>query len=218
MEENKKTKRIIKKEVLFLKTVISFFIISSFLFYMDFIPERHVDAVNTNIKILKTVSENTANKDRTSTISTTQVSPEFPVKITIDSIGLNTKIITPKNKNIDSLDRALLSGAVYYPESAMLGEKGNMLLFGHSSYLPVVRNKAFKAFNDLNKLKNGDLINVYSEKNIYTYEVVNVKHSAAKDVSVNFDSDEQMLTLSTCDNFGNKEDRWIVTGKLKNIN
>jgi LPXTG-site transpeptidase (sortase) family protein len=149
-------------------------------------------------------------------INDIQKNPELnvPVRIKIDRIGLDSTILTPASADIDVLDRALLSGAVHYPGSGLLGENANMLLFGHSSYLPVVHNKAFKAFNELGTLKKGDIVIVFSESHKFTYVVDNVLLSDAEDVLVRFDSPKPMLTLATCNTFGAKEERWIVTATL----
>ena len=74
---------------------------------------------------------------------------EAPVRIVATSIGLDAKIENPDSRDLDVLDRALTRGAVRYPGSALLGEPGNMLLFGHSSYLSVVGNSAYRTFNDI---------------------------------------------------------------------
>ena len=99
-----------------------------------------------------------------------------------------------------------------YPTSARLGETGNVVIFGHSSYLPVVGNQAYKAFNGIQKLVAGDTITVYSSGTAYTYQVRDVaKESAASDAGIDLAVTGRVLTLATCDSFGAKSDRFIVT-------
>ena len=81
---------------------------------------------------------------------------EAPMRIEIPSINLSATISNPSTVDIVTLDRALLSGVVRYPTSAKLGELGNVVLFGHSSYLPIVGNQAYKTFNGIQKLVAGD--------------------------------------------------------------
>lgn len=144
--------------------------------------------------------------------TTTQISVEDPVKITIEKIKLSATIANPSTTNATVLDDFLLSGAVRYPTSAKLGEAGNVVLFGHSSYLPIVGNQAYKTFNGIQKLVAGDRIVVYSADTAYTYAVRNVaKESAASDAGIELATSGRVLTLATCNSFGAKSDRFIVT-------
>jgi len=137
--------------------------------------------------------------------------PEAPVKIAIEKIGLDVSVSNPTTTDIEVLDRELLSGAVRYPTSAKLGETGNVVLFGHSSYLPIVKNKAYKAFNDIQKLSRGDTVTVYSGATAYTYAVRAVeKESAVSNAGIPLDVSGRVLTLATCDSFGAKTDRFVV--------
>ncbi len=138
-----------------------------------------------------------------------------PVRITIPDIKLNVSIANPDSADVEVLDEALLKGAVRYPTSGLLGEQGTVLLFGHSSYLPIVRNQAYKAFDDIQNLKPGQTISVYSATREYRYTVTGVREAnvEAGDI-VELPQDGQYLTLVTCDSFKGKADRFIVTAKL----
>jgi sortase A len=198
----------ISEQTMFVLYVLgSFLLLSTILVSIDFVPELRTS--NTELAI-------TSSPEVVLSSSTTEPAVTeslVPTSIAIERIGLDTPIVTPKSTDIDVLDRALLSGAVHYPDSGLLGQNANMLLFGHSSYLPVIHNKAFKAFNELDKLKKGDLITVYSDTHMYQYETETVTLSKAGNVQVQFEAESPMLTLSTCNNFGSKQDRWIVTAK-----
>lgn len=145
------------------------------------------------------------------TASVVVLPPEEPVNIEIPVIELKTLISNPTTTNIGVLDTWLLKGAVRYPTSAKLGEDGNVVLFGHSSYLPVVHNPAYKAFNAIQKLKPGDVIIVSSSREAYTYQVRTVTKESIKDAAIPLSVDGRVLTLSTCDSFGTKADRFVVT-------
>ncbi len=136
--------------------------------------------------------------------------PELPLKIEIPAISLSATIENPTTRDIGVLDQALLSGAVRYPTSAKLGESGNVVLFGHSSYLPIVRNQAYKTFNGIQKLSKGDEISVSSLGRAYTYRVRSVAKESANDAGIPLAVTGRVLTLSTCDSFGAKTDRFVV--------
>lgn len=152
---------------------------------------------------------------QTSTAS--PVAPENPVRVTASSIGLDEKIESPNSTDIEVLDDALLRGAVHYPGSALLNADGTVLLFGHSSYLPIIRNQAYKAFNGIQKLKTGETISVYSLGAEYRYSVVGVRLADASEDNIELPSDGRHLTLVTCDSFGKKTDRFVVTANLVGV-
>ncbi len=138
--------------------------------------------------------------------------PEEPVKIAIPAINLVATIANPETADSAALDALLLKGAVRYPTSAKLGqENGNVVLFGHSSYLPIVHNLAYKTFDDIQKLKSGDSISVYSYGTVYTYQVRGVAKESAKDGVIALSVSGKVLTLATCNSFATKSDRFVVT-------
>ncbi|MHB8860324.1 MAG: sortase [Minisyncoccota bacterium] len=143
--------------------------------------------------------------------STPSMSTEEPVAISIPTIDLAATIANPTTTDATVLDQALLKGAVRYPTSAQLGEMGNVVLFGHSSYLPIVGNQAYKTFDGIQKLVAGDTITVYSVDAVYTYRVRSVtKESAASDAGIDLAVAGKELTLVTCNSFATKSDRFIV--------
>ena len=135
---------------------------------------------------------------------------DLPVKIVIPSINLEATIANPTTADADVLDADLLKGAVRYPTSAKLGEDGNMVLFGHSSYLPVVHNLAYKTFDGIQNLTAGKVVTVYSADTAYTYRVRTVTKESATTAGIPLQVSGRVLTLSTCDSFGEKTDRFVV--------
>lgn len=134
---------------------------------------------------------------------------EYPVRMVISSIGLDTVIRNPSSTNAEVLDIELTRGVVRYPGSGFPGS-GNMFVFGHSTGFSVVQNQAFKVFNRLKDLQPGDEINVYSGSREYVYKVSSVRKVDKNDTWVKFDGGRDILTLSTCDSFGKKSDRYVV--------
>lgn len=155
----------------------------------------------------KIVSTNPVTMESTSTQA---VVSELPMKIEIPVISLAATVANPTTTVIAALDEELKSGAVRYPTSAKLGETGNVVLFGHSSYLPVVLNQAYKTFNGIQKLVAGDVITVYSSDTAYTYRVRSVSKESTNDAGIPLTVAGRVLTLSTCDSFGAKTDRFVV--------
>lgn len=187
-----------------------FFLFALILFTIDFVPEA---------------PKTSALESTTSQALTTRTQPivqnfpiENPVRIVAPSVGIDTPIENPSSTNVEVLDSALLKGAARYPASALLGENARMYIFGHQSYLPIVHNQAFKAFNGIQKLQAGDEIIISSATAEYHYRVRSVQHVSATDAQIELGSGERTLTLSTCDSFGSKTDRYVVTADFVSRN
>ncbi len=157
-------------------------------------------------------------EDRTMPVNARESKPivvaELPIKIEIPKINLSATVVNSTTTVVAVLDEALLKGVVRYPTSARLGETGNMVLFGHSSYLPIVSNQAYKTFNGIQKLSEGDAVIVYSSDKAYTYRVKSVTKESANDASISLSVAGSVLTLATCDSFGAKTDRFVVVADL----
>lgn len=144
----------------------------------------------------------------------------YPSRLYIPALGTDLPISNPQTRDIEALDNELLTATVRYPDSATVAQQGgNMLLFGHSSRLPVVRNKLFKAFNDIETLTTGDRIEITSGYDTYTYSVSRVYQASADDDKIALVVPGHRLTLLTCNSFGVKSDRWVVEAEYigKNI-
>jgi LPXTG-site transpeptidase (sortase) family protein len=140
---------------------------------------------------------------------------ELPISIVIPEVGVNAQVYNPATTSVSVLDDWLLKGAVRWPGSGLLGQKGNVLIFGHSTSYKIVNNQAFKTFVGLKNLKPGDLISVFSGNNEYVYSVLTVEMKEASDVIVNFNTTDSLLTLSTCNtSIGDTSARYVVQAKF----
>ncbi len=139
----------------------------------------------------------------------------LPEKISIPKINLAVVVANPATADPAILDENLLYGAVRYPNSGTLGQAGkNMVIFGHSSYLPVVHNKAYKAFDGIQNLAHGDQILVSGNGKTYVYEVETVAQASTATDGIPVEVQGSKLTLVTCDSFKTKSDRFVVVAHL----
>lgn len=134
---------------------------------------------------------------------------EEPIRIVIDKIGVDAIVSNPNTTSVATLDDYLAKGAVRYPGSGLLGE-GNMFIFGHNTSLAVVHNQAYKTFNGLKNLVKGDIIKVFSSSKVYEYQVTSVIMKPASEVEISLSGSKNMLTLTTCNVLGAKEDRYVI--------
>lgn len=166
-----------------------------------------VDALPEGSKVAKSSSIPVAPDQTTAMV-------ESPIRVVSPSVDLDVTISNPVSTNVEVLDHALLSGAVRYPTSAKLGVNGTVLLFGHSSYLPVIHNQAYKAFTGIQNLKAGEVVSVYSEAREYRYKVVSVRVADATEDVIELPTTNKRLVLVTCDSFTKKTNRFVVTAEL----
>ncbi len=181
--------------------LLVFFVTLSIFTVVGFVPEKGSVGAPT------TTAENAV------VVRTVPVVDEpgaLPLRVVVPRAGIDTNVSSPQSRDVSVLDAALAEGAVHYPGSGTLDEDVNMFLFGHSSYLPTVRNRAYQAFNGIGDLVPGDEVFVDSARVRYVYRVTSVRKATADEALVAFTRGERKLTLSTCDSFGSKAGRFVV--------
>ena len=142
----------------------------------------------------------------------------LPDRIIIPAIGLDLPVQNPSTRNINALDTLLQKGPVRYTDSAQLGQQGNVLIFAHSSRLPVVHNQMYRAFNRVFELSPGDIITVMGEGKSYIYVVRSVRSADASEETINLSPKQgTLLTLVTCDTLTSKESRWILEAEFVGV-
>lgn len=204
--------------------LLAFFLLSVFLYLIDFVPEPET-GVSASPSINSGQATPTITVDQVTVNSTPSKNLNLiagpaptvvaragnaPTRVVISKVGVDISVSTPHSTSLSALDTALLSGAVHYPGTANLGEQGSVLLFGHQSYLPIIHNQAFKAFNNVQKLVAGDTISVYSGSTEYRYSVRSVDLVTVDFGSIDLETTGSTLTLVTCNSLGEKEERYIV--------
>lgn len=105
---------------------------------------------------------------------------------------------------------------IHYPGTALPGEFGNVVIFGHS-ILPMFYNpKSYKAiFSLIPTLKKGDKIYIYFDGIEYVYEMFDYKEVKPEEIDVLEQRfDQQTLSLITCVPPGTYKMRGIIRGRL----
>ena len=178
-------------------------------------PDEVSEPVPENVSTDTEVDENVTATEEVVAIDklVQQERAELPQTISIKKLDKTITVLNPQSRNIADLDTALLDGVVRHPDSATLTQEGNVFILGHSSYLPNVFNKNFQAFNGIQNLEWGDIIEVTSADTVYEYRVEKVYRARAQDVTVPIADTGSMLTLATCNSFGSVDDRYIVEAK-----
>jgi len=187
---------------------VIFTITYGFLYIADWLPEAPKDASAQEFAEIEPLPSTEVEED------SNFVNTEYPREISIPSLNRSVAILNTKSTEVSDLDADLLKGVVRHPDSAMLGEEGNVFILGHSSYLPNVLNRNFQAFNGLQNLVWGDTIIVKSDTLEYVYQVKKVYKAKASALIIPLVVEGKILTLATCNSFGSVDDRHIVEAEL----
>ncbi len=140
-------------------------------------------------------------------------------RILIPRIGQNVPIIrVPADellkRNWSALEKqiqeALRYGVVHFPGTAMPGDKGNVVVTGHSSYFPWDPGRFKDVFALLHQVDVGDHVIVYHEQKKYEYEVYEKKVVKPSQVDVLTQNGEDRLTLITCTPVGTDLNRLVL--------
>ena len=201
-----------KSQAKFIYYFIGIFVVLLILLYSaGMVPESIKPNEGDSLRTLWDKAQSTAvnNQLKQANVVTT-VPAENPTRIVIDKIKVDVTVSNPNTTNVTTLDEYLKQGAVHYPGSGQIGI-GNMFIFAHSAEAYVIlHNLNLKAFNGLENLKAGDIIKVYGASRIYEYSVTSVTLVNENKALVEFGNKKNMLTLSTCNTFGAKSDRYVV--------
>jgi LPXTG-site transpeptidase (sortase) family protein len=138
-----------------------------------------------------------------------------PERIVIAAIDLDLAVQNPDTRDIAVLDELLKDGPARYVDSAKLGERGNMIVFAHSSHLPIVHNQMYKAFNRIPELEAGDTIVLEADGTRYLYSVVSLTMADAADTRIDMSRERgTRLTLVTCDTLTGKSARYVLEAEF----
>ncbi|MBI2463756.1 class E sortase [Candidatus Peregrinibacteria bacterium] len=148
------------------------------------------------------------------------VSPDN--RIIIPKIDKNIPIVETASKNRyeekwEELEKNILNdlknGVVHYPGTAQPGQKGNVVMTGHSSYYPWDEGKYKDVFALLDKLEIGDEIIIYFQQKEYRYNIIDFRDVNPDDINVLEQKDGYKLSLITCTPLGTNLRRLVVTAE-----
>lgn len=138
--------------------------------------------------------------------------PPNPV-INIPKINVSAPLVFAKSNIEADFQKDLESGVVHYANTAMPGEPGNSVLFGHSSNDWWEPGNYKFVFVLLEKLVVGDTFSVNYNSKQYVYQVTETKVIEPTDLSVLNSTGTPEMTLITCTPPGTSWKRFVVRSK-----
>ena len=113
--------------------------------------------------------------------------------------------------------QGLRNEVAWLGETSWPGLGGNTALAGHVT----IKDLGNGPFRYLFDLKQGDVVTLYTKKNIYAYRVRDKREVDISDLSVTAKTDKAQVTLITCVEWDAKLDtytnRYVVTGDLASV-
>lgn len=122
--------------------------------------------------------------------------------IKIPKIGVDAVVV--EGVEVEDLKK----GPGHYPDTALPGQLGNMVISGH-------RTTYGAPFYRLDELKAGDEIVVFDAKGPYSYRVTQTKVVLPTEIGVIAPSSDARLTLTTCHPRFSAAKRLIVVAQLQ---
>lgn len=136
--------------------------------------------------------------------------------IIIPKINVQIPVIyTEPSIDEHAVQSALENGVLHYANTPSPGEKGNGVIFGHSSNNIFNKGKYKFAFVLLKRLEPGDTFTLQKDSRRYVYKVYERKIVSPNDLSVLGSQPSKIatMTLITCDPPGTSINRMIVFGE-----
>lgn len=120
--------------------------------------------------------------------------------IFIPEIQVQAPFVFSSTDKPKDMAEALKKGVLHYPHSALPGEKGKVIILGHSAPPGWPRVNHYHVFNKLDKLKKGDNVFVYFKNSEYRYQVTGrfFVRPGTKIESLPLTNSENMLFLLSC--------------------
>jgi len=137
----------------------------------------------------------------------------------VQTYTLSVPKLKLKDILVSTVDNDLSKHLVNYGGTAIPSDKGNAVIFGHSTLPQLYDQKNYKTvFTFLYELSPGDEITANIENVIYKYKVENVTVVAPNNTSVlQQNYDDSFLTLVTCTPPGTIWKRLIVRARIEKL-
>lgn len=123
---------------------------------------------------------------------------QIPQRIIISKLGVDAPIVWPENTGESAMQNALEKGVIFWPESSFPGERGTMIILGHSSAYPWYKGNYGSIFSLLNKLEPNDEILIFSPEKKYVYLVTEKNIQFPKDLKIEDQNTQAILYLLSC--------------------
>lgn len=145
--------------------------------------------------------------------------PDKKTSPRVSSYNISIPKLNVKDANVSTIDNLLDNHLVNYQGTAIPPDKGNAVIYGHSTLPQLFNPKDFKTiFATLHTIKVGDEIFVDTDNMIYRYVIFEITIVSPDDTSIFTQNyNDSYITLVTCTPPGTTWKRLIVKARLEKI-
>lgn len=138
-------------------------------------------------------------------------------RLVIPKLSVSAPIVYESSTVEKNIQESLRQGVIHYATTALPGQAGNVVIFGHSSNDWWQSGDYKFVFVLLDKLVAGDYVTVDYQSRRYTYEVTGSRVVEPTEFSVLDATLTPTLTLITCTPAGTSLRRLVVTAKQVSV-
>lgn len=136
----------------------------------------------------------------------------------IPKIQVQAPLVFSLSNSTQDIENALNKGTVFFPNSVMPGEKGKVIILGHSAPVNWPKINYDNVFDQLNKLEKKDEIIIYFENKEYRYQVKQKSFvvpgtELTQITTPHLTNTKNMLFLISCWPPGSRKQRIVIKAK-----
>lgn len=133
----------------------------------------------------------------------------------IPAIGLETEVVFPQTKDVNILYSWLDKGVIYYPDSVLPNQAGQIILLGHSAPPGWPKIKHDTVFSNLEKLNTGDEVYLNLDYKKFMYIIKDKKIiDKGQEIPKLLTNNSNMIVLVSCYPPGKDYKRIAVFGEI----
>lgn len=142
---------------------------------------------------------------------------EMAITTQMSNYNLSIPVLGIDNAYVSTIDVDVDNHLVHFPGTAIPPATGNAAIFGHSTLPQWFDPGNYKAiFATAHTLKDGDLIKITVNNQVYNYKIMNISIVDAEDTSyLHQDTDGSYITIITCTPPGTTWKRLLIKAKLE---
>jgi sortase A len=144
---------------------------------------------------------------------------EMQVASQLSSYNLSIPKINIEDAEVSTIDTDLAKHLIHFPGTTTPPNKGNAVVFGHSTLPQLYNPKDYKTiFANMLDVSVGNTIIITINNTLYTYKIYNISIVDAEDTSyLTQEYDNSYLTIVTCTPPGTTWKRLIIKAKLETM-
>ena len=144
---------------------------------------------------------------------------EMQIASQLSFYNISIPKINIDNADVSTIDTDLTKHLIHFPGTTTPPNKGNAVIFGHSTLPQLYNPKDYKTiFANIHNVVVGNTIIVTINNTLYTYKIFSITVVDAEDTSyLTQEYDNSYLTIVTCTPPGTTWKRLIIKAKLETI-